>query len=219
MAKAFLFDLNGTVIDDMHFHNQAWYDILVHDLKAELTWEQVKKEMYGKNAEVMVRIFGPDRFSLDEMDKLSLEKERRYQLAYKPELRLIKGLEQFLAKTAAQHIKMAIGSAAIPFNIDFVLDNLNLRNYFPVVVSADDVVLSKPHPETFLKCAELIGASPADCIVFEDAPKGVEAAKNAGMKAVVIMSAHEAVDFEQYDNIICFIRDYDDPQLLQLFNP
>jgi beta-phosphoglucomutase len=218
MAKAFLFDLNGTVIDDMHFHNQAWYDILVHDLKADLTWEQVKKEMYGKNSELMIRIFGPDRFNQDEMDRLSLEKEKRYQLAYKPQLKLIEGLDQFLAKAASRNIKMAIGSAAIPFNIDFVLDNLNLREYFPAVVSADDVTLSKPHPETFLKCASLLGAAPEDCIVFEDAPKGVEAARNAGMKTVVIMTAHEAVDFEQYDNIICFIRDYNDPQLLQLFN-
>ncbi|MET0298281.1 MAG: beta-phosphoglucomutase family hydrolase [Flavitalea sp.] len=213
MAKAFLFDLNGTVIDDMHYHNQAWFDILTGDLKAELTWEQVKKEMYGKNSELMIRIFGPDRFTAKEMDELGMIKEKRYQEVYKPLLKVIDGLDQYLEDADKAGIKMAIGSAAIPFNIDFVLDNLSLRKYFPVVVSADDVVLSKPHPETFVKCAEGLGVDPKDCIVFEDAPKGVEAAANAGMKAVVIMSAHEEADFKQYDNVLFFIRDYTDERL------
>jgi beta-phosphoglucomutase len=217
MAKGFVFDLNGTIIDDMRFHNQAWFDILTKDLKAELTWEQVKKEMYGKNSELLVRVFGPDRFTSDEMDKYSLEKEKRYQQAYKPELELIPGLDSFLQKAAARNIPMAIGSAAIMFNIDFILDNLDLRQYFKAIVSAEDVKNSKPDPETFLNCAKLMNVAAASCIVFEDAPKGVEAARNAGMKAVVIMSAHEKEEFVDYDNVLCFIRDYNDPQLDQLF--
>nr|GFD38095.1 hypothetical protein [Tanacetum cinerariifolium] len=68
---------------------------------------------------------------------------------------------------------------AIPFNIDFVVDGLDLRPYFSTIVSADDVTLSKPHPETFLKAAQLLGVAPADCLVFEDVPKGVEAAARA----------------------------------------
>ena len=218
MAKAFLFDLNGTIIDDMRYHNQAWFDLLTKDLHADLTWEQVKKEMYGKNSDLMIRIFGNDRFSDEEMERLSMEKEKRYQAAYKPDLRLIPGLDSFLAKIEAHNIKMAIGSAAIPFNIDFVLDNLDIRHYFEVVISADDVMNSKPDPETFLSCASLLNIAPSDCIVFEDAPKGVESARNAGMKAVAVMSTHEEADFAQYDNIICFIRDYNDPQLKDLFN-
>jgi HAD superfamily hydrolase (TIGR01509 family) len=166
----------------------------------------------------MIRIFGNDRFSDEEMERLSMEKEKRYQAAYKPDLRLIPGLDSFLAKIEAHNIKMAIGSAAIPFNIDFVLDNLDIRHYFEVVISADDVMNSKPDPETFLSCASLLNIAPSDCIVFEDAPKGVESARNAGMKAVAVMSTHEETDFAQYDNIICFIRDYNDPQLKDLFN-
>ena len=149
MAKGFVFDLNGTIIDDMHYHNQAWFDILTKDLKAELTWEQVKKEMYGKNSELLVRVFGPDKFTNAEMDEYSLEKERRYQQAYKPDLKLIAGLDKFLEKASSRNIPMAIGSAAIMFNIDFILDNLDLRKYFKAVVSADDVKNSKPDPETF----------------------------------------------------------------------
>ena len=183
-AKAFLFDLNGTVIDDMPYHVVAWHDILNNDLNAGLTVEEVKVQMYGKNEEVLGRLFGEDHFTPERMNDLSFEKERRYQQAYLPKLALIHGLNEFLENAKVAGIKMAIGSAAIPFNIDFVLDNLQLREYFPVVVSADDVTVSKPHPDTFLKCATALGVDPKDCIVFEDAPKGVESALNAGMRSL-----------------------------------
>ena len=208
MEKAFLFDLNGTMIDDMQFHLKAWYNILNNDLGANLSWEETKSHMYGKNSELLIRIFGKDRFSQEEINRLSVEKEKRYQQEYKPHLQLIPGLHQFLEKAHALNIPMAIGSAAITFNIDFVLDNLNIRHYFKAIVSADDVHTSKPHPETFLKAAELVGIAPGNCLVFEDAPKGVEAAQNAGMPSVVLTTMHEKEEFATYNNIIQYIRDY-----------
>ncbi len=207
-AKAFLFDLNGTIIDDMSYHAEAWFDILNNDLGANLTREEVKVQMYGKNNELLVRIFGDTRFTIEEMNVLSVEKEKKYQAAYLPKLALLPGLESFLDAAYESGIGMAIGSAAIPFNIDFVVDNLNLHKYFPVVVSADDVAVSKPHPETFIRCAAGLGISPADCIVFEDAPKGVESAKNAGMKCFVLTTTHPREDFLQYNNVIGFANDY-----------
>ena len=98
-------------------------------------------------------------------------------------------------------IRMAIGSAAPLFNIDFVLDNLNIRHYFQAVVGGEDVLESKPHPEVFLKAAKLLNASPTNCIVFEDAPKGVEAAANAGMQSIVITTIHSQEEFARYTNI------------------
>ena len=207
-ATAFLFDLNGTVIDDMHYHAEAWFDILNNDLGAGLSWEEVKVQMYGKNDELLIRIFGDNHFSQDRIKELSVEKERRYQQAYLPQLKLMEGLQQLLDQSKAAGIKMAIGSAAIPFNIDFVLTNLQLYKYFSVVVSADDVFISKPHPETFLKCAELLGVETKDCIVFEDAPKGVESAYNAGMPCFVLTTTHPKEDFAAYDNIIGFGKNY-----------
>jgi beta-phosphoglucomutase len=206
--KAFLFDMNGTMINDMGYHLDAWYKILTEDLGASLNREAVKKQMYGKNDELLIRIFGEGRFTADEMAELSVEKERRYQQTYKPHLQLIAGLPEFLEKAYQQGIPMAIGSAAITFNVDFVLDNLNLRHYFKAIVSAESVQVSKPHPETFLLAASLIGAQPADCIVFEDAPKGVEAAANAGMRCVVLTTMHTREEFEDYSNIIAFADDY-----------
>lgn len=209
-AKAFLFDLNGTVIDDMNYHTEAWQNILNNDLGANFSREEVKAEMYGKNEEVLGRFFGKDHFTMERMNELSFEKERRYQQAYLPKLALIDGLKDFLAHAKAAGIKMAIGSAAIPFNIDFVLNNLQLRDYFSIVVSADDVTTSKPHPETFLQCAVALGVDPKDCIVFEDAPKGVESAENAGMQTFVLTTTHPKEDFKQYSNVIGFGRDYTD---------
>lgn len=214
--KAFLFDLNGTMIDDMDFHNRAWHGILTEDLGKEISMEETKLEMYGKNSELLERVFGKGHFTQERMDELSKEKERRYQSAFKPHLKLIKGLDTLLEKAHQQGIKMAIGSAAIPFNIDFVLDNLNLRHYFPVTVSADDVVLSKPDPETFVKAAQLLNVNPEDCIVFEDNPKGVEAALKGGMKAIVITTMHEEHEFEGLPNILKFVEDYNDPYILEL---
>ena len=208
MPNAFIFDLNGTMIDDMAFHLDAWHDILNNELGARLSREQVKVEMYGKNTELLVRVFGEGHFSAAEMDRLSVEKERRYQAVFRPHLKLINGLEAFLKSAYDQGIRMAIGSAAIPVNVDFVLDGLNLRPYFGAIVSADDVAQSKPHPETFLKAAQLLDIAPADCVVFEDAPKGVEAALNAGMPAVVLTTMHEENEFAAYPNIRFFINDY-----------
>lgn len=217
-VKAFLFDLNGTMIDDMQYHCKAWFNILNDDLKANLSWEQVKEQMYGKNTELLIRVFGKDRFTQEEMDILSVEKEKRYQAEYRPILKLIDGLDDFLEEAKGAGIRMGIGSAAIPFNINFVLDGLNLHHYFTSVVSADDVIESKPDPETYLKGAAELGVLPEACIVFEDAPKGVEAAQRAGMKAVVLTTMHEAHEFAAYSNIIEFIKDYKDLDFKKLIN-
>ncbi|GAA0546800.1 HAD family hydrolase [Chitinophaga japonensis] len=216
--NAFIFDLNGTMINDMAYHVDAWYHMLTGDLGASLDREAVKKEMYGKNEEVLVRIFGNGRFSQAEMADISIEKEKRYQQAYLPHLQLIAGLPQFLESAHSQGIPMAIGSAAITFNIDFVLDNLHIRHYFKAIVSADNVKHSKPDPETYLKAAALLNMDPEQCIVFEDAPKGVEAAANAGMHCVVLTTMHTREEFAAYSNIIDFVDDYTAPVLDRLIH-
>ena len=196
------------MINDMPYHTKAWQNLLNNQLGGNFTWGEVKPQMYGKNQEVLVRMFGPGRFTDEEMDALALEKEKKYQQEFLPHLQLLPGLGKFLEKAYQAGIPMAIGSAAIPFNIDFVLDNLNIRHYFKAIVSADDVLLSKPHPETFLKAAQLLGVGPIDCIVFEDVPKGVEAALNAGMKAVVLTTTHEPDEFKHLPNVLHFAPDF-----------
>ena len=209
--SALIFDLNGTMINDMDYHIRAWTEILNTDLRAGLRPEQVKGQMYGKNSELFVRVFGEGHMTEEEMEHWSMEKERRYQKSYKPYIQLIKGLGALLNRAYEKKIPMGIGSAAIPFNINFILDELNIRKYFTAIVSADDVTISKPHPETFLKAAALLQAVPSSCLVFEDSPKGVEAAQQAGIPCVVLTTMHTRNEFPSSDGIIGFIEDYTDP--------
>ena len=204
------------MIDDMEYHITGWHALLNGELGASISREEVKKQMYGKNSEVLIRIFGKNHFSVEEMDRLSIEKEKRYQQVYKSQLGLIAGLNEFLQKSGDAGIGLGIGSAAIDFNINFVLDNLAIRKYFKAIVSADHVKNSKPDPETYLKAAQLLKTESARCIVFEDAPKGVEAALNAYMKCVVVTTMHTADEFDDYPNILHFIKDYQDPWLGKL---
>ena len=215
--KAFIFDLNGTMIDDMDFHIRAWHSILT-SLGAELSLEQVKLECYGKNEELLERIF-PGRFSNEEMQRMILQKEQTYQLEFKPHLKLIAGLASFLQKAHAESIPMGIGSAALPMNINYVLDGLQIRHYFKAIVSAVDVAFSKPHPETFLSCAKQLGVEPSNCIVFEDSPKGVLAAKMAGMQSVILTTMHSADEFEEGNDILLKVPDYSTDAIMRLTKP
>jgi HAD superfamily hydrolase (TIGR01509 family) len=217
MKKAFLFDLNGTMIDDMGFHLQVWNQILNEDLKAGLTKEQVKYQMYGKNHELLDRVFGKGTHSEETIAVYSQKKEDLYQELYRPFLELIPGLSDLLRNAGDAGVSMAIGSAANRFNIDFVLDNLDIRSYFGAIVGAEDVIESKPNPEVFLKGAQLLGAEPEQCIVFEDVPKGAEAALNAGMRAVILTTTHAAEEFEKFPNVLFCTPDYHDPRIAELF--
>jgi len=211
--KAFLFDLNGTMINDMPYHVSAWHAIM-NALGANITLEKMKQECYGKNHDVIERIF-PGRFVHVEKTRMSFEKEKKYQEDFRPSLKLISGLDTFLVDAHHAGIKLGIGSAAIMFNIDFVLDGLHIRKYFDVIVSADDVVNSKPDPETWLKCADKLQLSPTDCIVFEDSPKGAESALNADMNCIIITNTHDKAEFANYKNVVQFIDDYNDVKIIQ----
>ncbi len=204
--KSFIFDLNGTMVNDMPYHIQAWHNQIIA-LGGNLTLEEMKHQCYGKNDELLERVF-PNRFSLEERIRIGNEKEALYRVEFKPYLKLIPGLDTFLKIANEKSIKMGIGSAAITENIEFVLHNTIAGNYISTVVSANDVSLSKPHPETFLKCADLLNTVPNECLVFEDTPKGVECALNAGMEAVVILGEHEQAEFEAFGNVIHYAKDY-----------
>lgn len=214
--KAFIFDLNGTMINDMHYHEAAWYDVFVNQLKAPLTLEQLRQQLYGSAEEIFGRIFGAGRFMKEEIESIILQKEARYREEFLEHLKLIEGLDLVLGKAKSKGIALAIGTAAPVLNVDYVLDNLSLRHYFPVIIGPEDVAESKPHPEVFLKAADRLGILPERCVVFEDSPKGIEAAARAGMKAVGITSYHKAEELEN-ENVLFTIDHYRDARLDTLF--
>lgn len=216
--KAFLFDLNGTMVHDMDFHLQVWNQIINEDLKGGLTLEQVKQNMYGKNHELLERVFGKGTLSEETIARYSRRKEDLYRELYRPHLELVAGLHRFLELAEQSGVSMAIGSAADRSAIDFVVDNLDIRSSFQAIVGAEDVMKSKPDPEVFLKGAELLGVDPESCIVFEDVPKGAEAALNAGMNTVIITTTHSPEEFTKYPNVLFFIENFNDPRLKELFS-
>lgn len=204
--KAFLFDLNGTMIHDMPYHVSAWHKV-IQSLGGVLSEEAMKQECYGKGEEMLERIF-PGKFSVQERIKISEAKEAKYRTDFLPELKLIEGLDQLLLNAFNQEIKLGIGSAANNLNIDFVVDNLKIRQYMQAIISGEMVQKSKPHPETFLKCAAALNIPTNQCLVFEDTPKGVACAANAGMDVIVLTTTHPKSDFEDFSNIIHFATDY-----------
>ncbi len=213
---AFIFDMNGTMIDDMHYHNTAWFKVF-KELGSAMSEAETKLNIFGKAAEIFDRILGKDHgFSIETINEISRKKEEQYQTDFLPDLRLISGLDHFFAKAKQSNIPMAIGTAAPQSNIDYVFKHLNIAQYFTGTVSADEVENSKPHPEVFLKCAELMRVPPHECIVFEDSPMGILAAQNAGMKAVAITTFQPKEDFKDFDNILFVIDDFTDERLTAL---
>ncbi len=200
-TKAFLFDLDGTLIDTMPWHHKTW-ELVVQEMGSSLHGKELMKELYGNGAELMNRLVPGRTFTEDEARKIVDAKEERYRSLYGKQIEILEGAREFLDETLKLQIPMGIGTASNQANIDFALDFLNLRRYFTAIVGADDVQLSKPHPETWLKLAELLNTPASDCIVFEDAPKGVEAAQQAGMKAVAITGHYNANDFKDYENVL-----------------
>lgn len=93
--KAFIFDLNGTVIDDMMFHVESWKVLLDNYLKKHLTYDEVKAQMYGKSSELFDRIFGKGYFTDEYIHEMVIKKEEIYQEQYKPHMKLLPGLDSF----------------------------------------------------------------------------------------------------------------------------
>lgn len=201
MTKAFLFDLDGTLIDTMPAHFKTW-QLVVKEMGSPLEGEALMQQLYGNGAELMHRIVPGRTFTEEEARAIVAAKEERYRALYGNEITVLDGAREFLEQALRQKIPMGIGTASNQANIDFALDKLDLRRYLSAIVGADDVQLSKPHPETWLKLAAELNTPPEQCIVFEDAPKGVEAALAAGMKAVAIIGHFSANDFGAYENIL-----------------
>ena len=118
------------------------------------------------------------------------------------------GLEGFLDAAEAQQILLGIGTGAGPKNIDYVLGILNLSEKFQAIVNPFQVPRGKPHPDIFLRAAELLGVFPSGCIVFEDALPGVEAAQKAGMHCVAVTTTNSAEAFSSFENIVQVIDDF-----------
>ena len=166
--------------------------------------------MYGKRNDAIVRDFFGDTLSEDEVFAHGAQKEALYREMLKPRLgdAIVPGLEAFLKRHPGT--PAAVATNAEPANVDFVLRESGLRPYFRALVDGHQVQNPKPHPEVFLRAAELLHVPPQNCVVFEDSYAGVQAGVAAGMRVVALMTTHD--DFAQ---AVLQIRDFNDPALEQ----
>lgn len=204
--KGFIFDMDGTMIDNMMIHHRAWQKKLF-ELGVDWSIEKVKAEVHGVNIEILERLFG-DRFTLAERIQISKEKEEAYRAIYQSEIKLIPGLQSFLTAAKTANIPMAIATAAPPENAYFVLENLPISQYFKALFHSDDVTKGKPDPQVFELAAAALSLPLQDCLIFEDSLTGAEAAHRAGCPAIVVTSTHQASEFTHYKHILQFIDDF-----------
>lgn len=187
--KACIFDLDGVIVDTAKYHYLAWKEIA-----AELGFEFTEKDnelLKGvsrmASLDILLSIGGVD---LCEEEKLKLaDKKNQIYLSYITKMtsgEVLPGVRDFLNALYRNGIKVALGSASK--NAKTILKQVDIERMFDVIADGTNVTKAKPDPEVFLKGAELLGLSSEDCIVFEDAVAGIEAAHQAGMKCVGVGS-------------------------------
>ncbi|MBI5715366.1 MAG: HAD family phosphatase [Chloroflexi bacterium] len=204
---AFIFDMDGTIVDNMGYHNKAWQKFFA-GLGMTLTLEEIQRLTYGKNnREILRGIFG-DHLTDDDVREQGERKETMYREVYQPVMKPVDGLLEFLNESKRLNIPLAVATAAGQPNIDFVMNNLNLESYFDTIVSAENVKRGKPHPDLFLAAAQKLNVAPESCLVFEDALAGIEAAHRAEMKAIAITTTYEAHHFESLPAVKRVIEDF-----------
>jgi beta-phosphoglucomutase family hydrolase len=208
VKRAFIFDMDGTIVDNMAFHTQSWITFFERRGRA-IDADEFFRTTAGRQGKEIIRSHMGEDLDDDEVATLNHEKEAVYRELYAPHLKSVAGFDDLVNQARAQGIALAVGTAAPPANVEFTLDGLDLRRHFETVVGANDVARGKPHPDVFIEAARRCGARPEDCIVFEDAPLGVEAARRAGMRVVVITTTLPREAFAEFDNVIAIVDDFE----------
>ena len=203
---ALIFDLDGVVIDSMPTHTLAWERYLESN---GIDPANIEARMHGKRNDELVRdLFGSH---LDERAAFEhgAAKERLFRelIGVTLEEKLVPGIREFLAE-ASKTVPLAVGTNAEPANVEFTLNGAGIRQYFRALVDGSQVARAKPAPDVYLRAAELLGIDPANCIVFEDSPVGIQAARAAGMRVVGLLT-HAS----RLENVDLAVRDFLQPEL------
>ena len=191
MIKGLIFDMDGTLIQNMPYHMKA-FNILAERLGYQML-QPVTNKFYGRHNDEIFRAIAPqwviDKYGLQY---LSDEKEAIYRELYAGNVRLTDGLEELIADARSKGVKCYIGSAGPRVNLELIWNGAELDGKIDGYICGDDVVNFKPHPEIFLKSCEGMGLSPEDCVVFEDAISGIKAGWAAGCKVVALSTTATA---------------------------
>jgi len=190
-VKAFIFDMDGTMVDSMPWHAKSWIEFTRRH-GVDMSLDEVMRRTTGRTGiECMRELFG-EQLAHDEAMVLVDEKESIYRELFSPVFTEVKGFRAFASVAARRGLKIAVGTAGDKHNIAYVMSHLNLSPAPDAIVGGDEGLRGKPEPDIFLEAASRVDAPAHQCIVFEDAPFGIEAARRAGMRAVAVCTTHTA---------------------------
>jgi beta-phosphoglucomutase len=185
--RAFIFDLDGTLVDSMPWHNRAWLQVIAQE-GIDIDEEQFILRATGMAAPDLIREFIRPGASDAEVSRLCRIKWPIFRDLYRPHLELLPGAREFLIAARQLGLRLAIATSASPETLDLIVGTLDLRPRFDTIVVRSQVAQGKPHPDIFIKAADLLGVPPAQSLVFEDALAGIEAAHAANMDTCLIQT-------------------------------
>ena len=195
MKPALIFDMDGVLVDNTPVQARA-FQLLFRDLGLTTNARQLLKRLNGMPAgEIIQSVF---RHPIDkkQLEIYAEQREFLYRTLYWNKRQELPGLTAFLKAARAEGFKIGLGTGSGGSTLSYLLDHLDLRQYFDVIVGKDDVPKGKPHPDTYSATAAKLGVKPENCIVFEDAVLGEQAAYRAGMRCVAVATTLKAQDFQ-----------------------
>lgn len=205
MLEALIFDMDGTMIDSMPSHQRSWVEFTRRQgLNIDVP-ELMRRTTGRTGMECMRQLFGQD-LSEDQATAYVADKEAVYRELFTPIFREVAGFKAFLAHAQARGLAVGVGTAGDRHNQAFAYQHLALGQTL-TTVGGDEGWPGKPEPAIFLEVARRLGVVPEHCIVFEDAPLGIEAARRAGMRAVAICSSHPAEELTG-PHVLARVPDY-----------
>ncbi len=180
---AVLWDLDGTLVDSEEHHWRAWRETMAAE-GVSLTREQFLAS-FGQRNDAILCEWLKERATAEAIRRIGDAKEACYRrLVRAPGLVPAPGAAEWVRRLHEEHWAQAVASSAPRLNVETVLEVTGLAPYFAATVAAEDVRHGKPDPEVFLVAAERLGVPPERCVVVEDAPAGIEAARRAGMRTI-----------------------------------
>jgi len=187
--KAILFDMNGVLVDDEHLQEEAFRQTL-SKLNIPLIPEDYIRFFIGKTDRKGFEDYFQSLNLAHGIDSLISQKGKKYEKLASRGIKGYRGVDDFI-KAAAEHgLSLAIVTSSMKSEVASVLAGLGLTHYFKSIIAANDVKNGKPDPEGYLKSAASLSVDPQECVVIEDAPSGLKAAKSAGMFSIAVLNTH-----------------------------
>jgi beta-phosphoglucomutase family hydrolase len=204
MIEAVLWDLDGVLVDTAQFHFQAWRQLL-GELGRSLSEEEFGRTFGLRNDLVLRDLLG--HVPAEEVQGLSERKEALFREHAAGRVVALPGAVQLVRRSRESGRRNALVTSTPRANIDFVLKQVGLTTRFDTIVAAEDVSNGKPDPEGYLLAAHRLGVAPGRCLVIEDAPGGIEAARRAGMRSLAVTTTHSREELAAAGVIVDVLSD------------